>query len=186
MTEAAFLPYSAFSCCTPWTITCVWRTTKLLPCHFSHASLWQKEVVPSRPGCIWGEQSLALQGRISSPLTSWFRMEQPREHSLHFNSPKLRLFFRWTSWGSRWRGGQRELLDFTYLIICFPPDRLCLYCLFRPGIPPAESTHTRGDVQIRLLPSCVPFADLAFLSAAWSETRAVLMDLLSPVASKGV
>lgn len=50
--------------------------------------------------------------------------------------------------GSRWRGGQRELLGLTYLIICFPLDRVCLYCLLGPGIPPAESMHTRGDIQI--------------------------------------
>lgn len=49
--------------------------------------------------------------------------------------------------GSRWKGGQRELLGFTYLIICFPLDRLCLYCLFWPGIPP-ESMRTRGDIQM--------------------------------------
>lgn len=76
-------------------------------------------------------------------------------------------------------GEERELLGFTYLIVCFPLDCLCLYCLLRSGIPPTESMCPCGDVQIVASFSLCSFADLAFLSPARSEGGLEAFNLLT-------
>lgn len=73
-----------------------------------------------------------------------------RRFTFEFSSAQI-VFLMEQVGGSTWKGGQRELLGFTYLIICFPLDCLCLYCLFRPGIPPAEACSHVGIFSWRFL-----------------------------------